>query len=62
MEKKVRHFASFSDAEAADIEDDLAMSPEQRVALVLDLQTMVYPDAARQGFARVYRITQRQQG
>ena len=60
MEDLVRHFGSFEAAEAADIEEDLAMTPEQRIALVLELQARIYPDADRQGFARVYRITQRQ--
>ena len=47
MEDVVRQVGSFEAAEAADIEEDLAMTPEQ-------------PDADQQGFARVYRITQRQ--
>ena len=62
MDRKVRYFGSFESAEAADIDEDLAMSPEQRVAIVLELQARIYPDAAQQGFARVYRITKRQQG
>jgi hypothetical protein len=62
MEKTVRYFGSFRAAESADIEEDLAMTPEQRVAIVLELQARVYPDAAQQGFARVYRLTERQRG
>jgi hypothetical protein len=62
MEKAVRHFDSVEAAEAADIEEDLAMTPEQRVSMVFELQARVYPDADQQGFARVYRLTQRQQG
>ena len=61
MERTVRFFGSAEDAEAADIGDDLAMSPEQRVAIVFELQARIYPDAAQQGFARVYRIAQREQ-
>jgi hypothetical protein len=60
MEDLVRHFGSFEAAEAADIEEDLAMTPEQRIAIVLELQARIYPDADQQGFARVYRVTQRQ--
>lgn len=60
MEHVIRSFGSFAAAEAADIEEDLAMTPEQRVAIVLELQLRIYPDADQQGFARVYRITQRQ--
>lgn len=62
VEKTVRHFDSFKAAELADIEEDLAMSPEERIAIVLELQARVYPDATQQGFARVYRITECQQG
>ena len=58
MERTVRFFGSAEDAAAADIADDLAMSPEQRVAIVFELQARIYPDAAQQGFARVYRIAQ----
>jgi len=60
MERVLRTFDSFEAAEAADIEEDLAMTPEQRVAIVLELQSRIYSDADRQGFERVYRITQRQ--
>jgi hypothetical protein len=62
MEKTARHFDSFKASELADIEGDLAMSPEERIAIVLELRARVYPDAAQQGFARVYRITNRQRG
>jgi hypothetical protein len=61
MEKIARVFHSFKDAEAAEIEEDRSMSPEQRVAIVLELQARYYPDASEQRFARVYRITQREQ-
>jgi hypothetical protein len=62
MERVIRWFGSFEAAEAEDIKQDLAMTPEQRVAIVLELQARIYPDAHQQGFARVYRITQRQRG
>jgi hypothetical protein len=61
MELIVRRFTSFEEAEAADIEEDRAMTPEQRIALVLELQARVYPDASEQGLARVYSLTQREQ-
>jgi hypothetical protein len=61
MEDVVRHFGSFEAAEAADIEEDLAMTPgETGGDRSLELQARIYPDADQQGFARVYRITQRQ--
>ncbi len=60
MEKVARVFHSFEAAEAAEIEEERSMTPEQRVAIVLELQTRLYPDAPQQRFARVYRITQRE--
>jgi len=62
MEEKVRSFSSAEAAEAADIEEDLAMTPGHRVAIVLEPEARAYPDAAQQGFTRVYRLAQRQQG
>lgn len=62
MEKTVRIFTNFADAEAADIEEDMRMNPEQRISIVLDLQKRIYPSAAEQGFEKVCRITQFQRG
>ena len=62
MERVVRIFRDHQEADAADAEEDLRMTPEQRVDTVLELQRWVYPDASEQGFARVYRITQLEQG
>ena len=67
MEKTVQIFTNFSDAEAADIEEDLRMTPEQRISIVLNLQKRIYPDAAQRSesearFARVCRITQLPRG
>ena len=53
-----RTFGSFADADSADIEEDMLLTPEQRIALVFDLQERLYPDAAQQGFARICRVTQ----
>jgi hypothetical protein len=61
MEKVVRVFHNQQEAEAADAEEDLRMTPEQRIDTVLELQRWVYPDASEQGFVRVYRITQLEQ-
>ena len=62
MERTVRHFDNMDAAEKAEIEEDLAMSPQERVAIVFELQERIYPDAAQQGFERVYRITERERG
>jgi hypothetical protein len=56
MEKVIRIFDSFSEADAADAEEDRAMTPERRVAMVFELRERLYPDAAQQGFARVCRV------
>lgn len=62
MEKVVQVFQSFAEAEAADIAEDLRTSPEERISMLLELQARVFGNAAEQGFARVYRITQLKQG
>ena len=61
VEKSVRRFDTFEEADAADVEEDLRMTPQQRIAVLLELQGRIYPDAAKQGFARVYRVTQLEQ-
>ena len=61
MEKTVRIFHSFEEADAAEVAEDLLMKPEQRIAVVLELQKRIHPDASEQRFARVYRITQHEQ-
>lgn len=61
MEKTVRVFHSFEEADAAEVENDLRMTPQERIALVLELRRRVFADAAQQGFARVCRITQLEQ-
>jgi hypothetical protein len=61
VEKVVQVFNSFEEAETAEIEADLRRPCEERINLLLELQERMYPDAAQQGFARVYRVTQREQ-
>lgn len=58
MEMVVRKFASHEEADAADVEEDLRLTPAQRIQILLDLQAWKNPDADTQRFARVYRITQ----
>ena len=62
VEKVVRIFHSFEEADAADVEEDLRLSPEERIAILLELQARMYPDAAEQRLTRVYRITQLERG
>jgi hypothetical protein len=60
MEKVVRIFHSFAEADRAEREADRNMTPEQRIAVVLRLRCWAYPDATEQRLARVYRVVQRE--
>jgi hypothetical protein len=60
VEKKVRIFSSFKEADEANARDDMAMSPEERVKLVIELRDLRHPDAAQQGLARVCRVVKRE--
>ena len=62
MEKVARIFSSFKDADAADVEEDLKMTPGERVALVIELRERVYPGASQQPVARTCRIVPLKQG
>lgn len=61
MEKKVRIFSSFEEADEADARDYMAMTPEQRIQIVIELRDRRHPDAAKQGLARVCRVIKREQ-
>ena len=58
MERTVRVFKSFQEAEDADSEYYRSLSPAQRVDILLILrdQYSPYDDELTQGFERVYRI------
>jgi hypothetical protein len=56
MEKVIRVFDSFEAADAADAAEEFDMTPERRIAIVLELRERYYPDATQQGLARVCRI------
>lgn len=60
MEKTVKAFKSFEEAEEADIEYYRSLSPAQRVDILLILrdQYSPYDDELTQGFERVCRITE----
>jgi len=61
VEKKVRIFSSFKDADDADAREHMAMTPEERIRLVIELRDRRHPDAAKQGLARVCRVIKREQ-
>ena len=56
MEKVVRKFNSFEEADAAEHETYMRMTPDERMRIVLQLREQTYPDAIKQRLARVYRI------
>ena len=53
MEKKVRLFHSFEEAEKADREYDASLTPEQRIEITLELIRQAHPQAVGQGIKRV---------
>jgi len=60
VEKIVRVFSSFADADAADVRADASLSPEERLRILIELRDRRQPDASEQRFARVCRIVERE--
>jgi hypothetical protein len=58
VEKTVRPFASFEDADKADARDDAAMSSVERLNILVELRDRRHPDAAEQRLARVSRVVE----
>ena len=56
MEKVVRIFHSFEEADAAEHETYMRMTPDERMRIVLQLREQIYPDAIKQRLARVSRV------
>ena len=56
MEKVVRIFDSFEEADEADREERARMTPQQRVEIFFQLRERFNADAFTQGFARVHRV------
>ena len=61
MEKVLHLYRSFEAAEIAAIEQDMRLTPEERIQVLLRLQQQVYPDATEQRLVRVCRLTQLEQ-
>ena len=57
MEKVVRIFASFEEADEADALFDASLTAEERLRILIELRDRRHPDAAQQGLARVCRVT-----
>jgi hypothetical protein len=56
VEKTVKVFRSFEDAEKSDTWFDRAMSSEERLKILIELRDRRHPDAAEQRLARVSRV------
>jgi hypothetical protein len=62
MEKVVRIFRSFEEADKADLEERMRMTPRERLRVMVELRDFRHPDAAQQRLVRVSRLLKRQQG
>ena len=56
MEKVVRIFRSFAEADEAADRERQSMTPEERVEVFLTLQQRAFRNAADERLARVYRV------
>jgi hypothetical protein len=56
VEKVVRVFSSFEEADQADARDDSRLTPQERLQILEILRKRTHPDAAEQGLARVCRV------
>ena len=62
MEKVIRRFSSFEEADAADVKRDMELTPTQRLDLVMQLREQYYGDAVHQRLERAYRFVKRDEG
>jgi hypothetical protein len=56
VEKVVRVFDTFDDADAADALFRSQLTPQQRIAIFFELRERAHPNVSEQRFARVYRV------
>jgi hypothetical protein len=56
MEKVVRVFNSFEEADEANDRERQSLTPEERVEAFLQIQQRGFPNGADQRLARVYRV------
>jgi hypothetical protein len=61
VEKMVRIFNTFEEADAADALSRARMTPQERVDTFFELRERAHPDVFKQGFARVYRVLELEQ-
>jgi hypothetical protein len=58
VDKVVQVFASHAEAAEANALFEASLTPEERIAIVIELRDRRHPDAAKQGLARVWRVTE----
>ena len=58
VDKVVQVFASHAEADEANARFDASLTPEERINIVIELRDRRHPDAAKQGLARVCRVTE----
>ena len=58
VERTIRVFPSIKDAEAADAAHDAALTPEQRLAILIELRDRHHPDATEQRLERVCQVVE----
>ena len=56
MEKVIRIFDSFEEADSQDVLSRARMSPQERVDIFFELRERAHPGAFKQGIARVCRV------
>ena len=61
MERVVRIFRSFQEADAADALSRSALSPQQRVEIFFEIRKRAQDNAAEPGLARVCRVLELEQ-
>jgi hypothetical protein len=61
MEKVIRIFDSFEEADAEDALSRAKMSPQERVDIFFELRERAHPEAFKQGIARVCRVLELEQ-
>jgi hypothetical protein len=61
MEKVVRIFDSFEEADVSDTRSRAQMSAQQRTEIFFALRERAHPNAINEGFARVYRVLELEQ-
>lgn len=62
VEKVVRVLHGFEEADQANAQEMAAMTPAQRIQIVIELRDRRHPNASTEGFTRVYRVIKRQRG